>query len=304
MKTSKKLTIFEGCDGSGKTTAAHEFANMTGAKYVHFHNLPRIKHGLGRIYVEAMLPALLGYEDVVFDRSWFSEMPYGEAFREGRDRLTNADRRMLERLALRCGAVMVLCDPGYDTAESNFLKRKGQEYLKTTTQLRQVYQAYKSQSRGLPVIVYNYTDGNVEYTLTPDVERCRCGLHPLSLASSGNWDAEVILVGESFAERKDQDPWYQWPFGSFSNEGCSQWLTNQLIDAGISEYELLWVNSDQNLEFLYERQTSHIIALGEKAGAELYKMKILAQEVPHPQYHKRFGSGAPYKLIENLREVT
>ena len=91
MKTSKKLTIFEGCDGSGKTTAAREFAEQTGAKYVHFHNLPRIKKGLGRMYVEAMLPALLGYQEVVFDRSWLSETPYGEAFREGRDAGTVGD---------------------------------------------------------------------------------------------------------------------------------------------------------------------------------------------------------------------
>jgi polyphosphate kinase 2 (PPK2 family) len=117
MIDSKVLTIFEGPDGSGKTTAAREYAEQTGARYVHFPALPRVKHGLGRMYVEAMLPALLGYHDVVFDRCWLSETPYGEAFREGQDRLTQADRRMLERLALRCGAVVVKCLPEWDPAE-------------------------------------------------------------------------------------------------------------------------------------------------------------------------------------------
>lgn len=303
MKTSKKLTIFEGCDGSGKTTAAREFAEMTGAKYVHFHNLPRITLGLGRLYVEAMLPALLGYEDVVFDRSWFSETPYGEAFREGQDRLTNADRRMLERLALRCGAVMVLCDPTYEVAEANFLKRKGQEYLKTTAQLRQVHTAYREQPCQLPVVTYDYTDGNVEYTLLPDVERYRHPQHPLYLQSAGSWDAQLVLVGESFAERKDQDPWYQWPFGSFSGEGCSQWLTDQLDAALVPEADLLWINSDQPLDFLLDRevQNQKVIALGAKAAAELYRLKIRAVEVPHPQHHKRFGSGKRYALLGELR---
>jgi thymidylate kinase len=215
VRTSKQLTIFEGCDGSGKTTTARTYAELTEAKYVHFHNLPRVNHGLARIYVEAMLPALLGYENVVFDRSWFSETPYGEAFREGQDRLTNADRRMLERLALRCGAVMVLCDPSYEVAEANFLSRKGQEYLKTTAQLKQVHQAYLDQPCQLPVVVHNYLD-ETEGTLAAKIAHCRHERHPLELASAGAWDAEIVLVGESFAERKDQDPWYQWPFASLS----------------------------------------------------------------------------------------
>lgn len=305
MKTSKKLTIFSGCDGSGKTTAAREFAELSGAKYVHFNNLPRVKRGLARMYVEAMLPALLGYEDVVFDRSWLCETPYGEAFREGRDRLTQADHRMLERLAMRCGAIVVHCDPGYDRAEANFLTRNGREYLKTTSQLRQVYDAYKIQPCQLMVVIYNYVHGNMESELMATIENRRFACHPLRLASAGCWSAQAILVGDSFAERKDQDPWYQWPFGSFSGEGCSQWLTNQLIGAGIPESEMLWINADQDLSFIHDLVPSRsVIALGAVAASALSKQGVDWWAVDHPQYHKRFKADKTYPLITRLNYPT
>lgn len=139
MTTSNKLTIFEGPDGSGKSTLAKRFAKATGARYVHFGPLPKISGSLGRVHVEAMMPALLGYQDVVFDRSWLSEVPYGQAFREGTDRLGDPSREMLDRLALRCGGAVVMCDPGWETVRSNFLARKHMEMLDDDNQLKIVY---------------------------------------------------------------------------------------------------------------------------------------------------------------------
>lgn len=301
MSTSKLLTIFEGCDGSGKSTAAREYAGDNDAKYVHFHNLPRVKHGLARMYVEAMLPALLGYENVVFDRSWLSELPYGQAFREGQDRLTVADRCMLERLAMRCGAVVVSCRPPWEVVLDNYRGRKAKEMLKNEAQLREVYDIYKTQITQLPSLTYDFNE-DLYSTLVRDIHHLRMPCHPLELKSAGNWQAETVLVGESFAERKDQDPWYQWPFASFSGEGCSQWLTELLASNMVNEAELLWVNADQDLEVLLERDLVNIkiFALGAKAGAELYRLKIMAREVPHPQYHKRFGGNQRYSLLGEL----
>lgn len=298
MNHSKRLTIFEGCDGSGKTTAALEFAKQTGAKYVHFHNLPRVRKGLARMYVEAILPALLGYQDVVFDRSWISETPYGEAFREGQDRLTYADRRMLERLALRCGGILIMCQTAWETVRDNYRKRKGQEMLKNEHQLREVYDLYKLHRGHLPWLGYDFQHAKLEDIYTAS-ETIRTPCHPLDVQSAGNWEANIILVGENFAERKDQDPWYQWPFASFSGEGCSQWLTSEL-EYVRQESELLWVNADQDLRFLLDIDTGlkQVVALGSKAGAELGKLGISAVTVAHPQHHKRFHSSQPYELIK------
>lgn len=297
QNTSKKLTIFEGPDGSGKSTTARRYAEQTGAKYVHFPALPRVNRNLARMYVEAMLPAVLGYQDVVFDRSWLSEMPYGLAFREGFDRMAYASRRMLERLALRCGVVVVMCDPGWKVVRENFMARKHLEMLDNDTQLKTVYDLYAKQRTDLPVVTYNYRGEHGEHLPELLMEAERTIKHPLDLATAGNWQAEYVLIGEAFAERKDLDAWYQWPFASFSPEGCSQWLTSQLP---VGEDKLLWVNADQDLSFLYELSSKKVIALGSAAYSQLYKLKIAATQVPHPQHHKRFDTSKQYQLIELL----
>jgi len=299
-KVSCKLTIFEGPDGGGKSTAAKVFAESTGAKYVHFPALPRVSRNLGRMYVEAMLPALLGYQDVVFDRCWLSEVPYGVAFREGRDRLTDASRRMLERLAMRCGAVVVKCQPAWETVKANYLSRKHMEMLDNEHQLKTVYDIYADQATDLPLLDYDYTKGDLfaDAKLALTIEGLRMRQHPLDLATAGNWDARVVLVGESFAERKDVDAFYQWPFASFSGEGCSQWLTDKLELIEVGEDEILWINADQDLSFMLDLAPERVVALGNRAYDQLYKLKITAATVPHPQAWKRFNNGQRYPLLD------
>lgn len=295
---SKHLFIFEGCDGCGKTTAAKEVAEQFGAHYVHFPALPRVKKGLARMYVEAMLPALLGYQDVVFDRSWLSETPYGQVFREGLDRLTLADRRMLERLAMRCGATVIHCLTDWSHVVGNYRKRKGQEMLRNEAQLRDVYNLYGKMRAHLPLVSYDFKQDSLEDAIGRATDM-QMTPHPLNIASAGNWDAGIVLVGEGFAERKDQDAYYQWPFASFSGEGCSQWLTEEL-DPIISESELLWLNSDQDLSIIHtlnELKRRQVVALGTVAAEELREAQVAHETVSHPQHHKRFFAGKPYELI-------
>lgn len=151
------LTIIEGCDGSGKTTFAKEFANKTGAQYVHFGPLPTVKTTLHWVYIEAMLPALRGTADLVFDRSWLSEMPYGVAFRNGELRVDAIDIRYLEQLARCMYTVVVQCQPPWKVVLDSFMRRKGEEYLKTVDQLKQVYDLYESQPTSLPCITYDFS---------------------------------------------------------------------------------------------------------------------------------------------------
>lgn len=297
-QVSSRLTIFEGPDGSGKTTAAKDYAAATGARYVHFDNMPQAGKNLARMYVEAMLPALLGYQDVVFDRCWLSEVPYGTAFRKGQDRLGVASRRMLERLAMRCGAVVIHCRPSWEYVQRVYLSRREEEYLESSNQLQVVYDQYGEHRTGLPELMYDYTE---EAELKPVlIEELRTYQHPLNLQSAGNWGAETVLIGEGFAHQKGCDAFYQWPFASFSKLGCSQWLTRQLDQHNIGEQELLWINADQDLSVLYDLQPERVVALGKEAHAQLYKLKITAATVPHPQYHKRFSATKPYELFNYI----
>lgn len=300
---SRQVTIFEGPDGGGKSRAARDFANETRAVYHHFGHMPLISAGLARCYVEAMLPALLGYQDVVLDRCWLSEYPYGQVFRHGAQRMTRATRRMLDRLALRCGAAVVLCLPGVETCVSNFNSRRHEEMLTAEAQLRDIYEIYQTfKLSDLPTYLYNYTHHEVPPEKSMLLRQIRTRAHPVSLRTAGNLEAKVVLVGESFAAHKPNDPHYQWPFASFDQTGCSQWLTDELDTADISEDELMWVNADQLNKHSKFGVDQTIIALGGQAHRTLTHLGIDATMIEHPQFWKRFHAGEPYRLAETIKE--
>jgi len=301
MSRSAKLTIFEGCDGTGKSTAAKEWARATNARYIHFPAMNRVGPGLSRMYVEAMLPALLGHQDVVFDRCWLSEVPYGQVFREGIDRIGDINIRMLERLALRCSTLLVRCDPGWELVKSSFLSRKGQEMLNNVIQLADVYKHYQLSNSDLPVVRYDYTKEASSFDVINSARYLRTEAHPLSWQSAGNINAKVCLVGEGFGERKDVDPFYQWPFASFSKMGCSQWLTTQLANHDIREDHLFWINADQDLTKLADCGFAKVVALGGYAAQRLVDHSVDHVHLVHPQYQKRFVSKSRYPLFDIIK---
>lgn len=318
--TSKTVTIFEGPDGGGKSTMAKEFATHTNARYVHHSNYPSVRESLPRMFLESMLPALLGYEDVVLDRSWESEPIYGDVFRNGKSRVTRSQMRALDRIALRCGGVIVRCLPPWEVARDTFNGRKSEELLDNDGQLRKVYDAYAGDyfdnSTNLNGVDYDFTNALPGRSLSESAwslrqlvehQREKTPPHPIQVASAGNLRAKILIVGESFAAHQDRDALYQLPFcGMFG--GYSPWLNYQLAQAKIQEQSLLWVSADE-LErypelFNYVPQVTKIVALGVRASTTLHRLgRSGFKTFPHPQYTRRFANATPYALIEYLKET-
>ncbi len=304
---SKPVTIFEGPDGAGKSTAARWFSEQTGARYVHLGAFPGVSDGLPRLYVEAMLPALQGYQPVVMDRSWLSEPIYGAAFRDGRTRVDSVNQRMLERLAMRSCAQVVRCLPAWEIVRENYERNKSNEMLTNVAQLKLVYDDYAKlhAATDLPVIDYDYTTSPRPDEVI-EAQRLLHIFHPADLVSVGNLSAPVLLVGEELAAIKNQDTLYQWPFASFSGLGCSRWLTEKLDRAGISEKHLLWVNADQDLLRLYPAN-KRVVTLGVVTRETLLKLRLAAPPVihsaPHPQVWRRFHASEPYPLPDLLHRL-
>jgi len=299
---SKTITIFEGADGCGKSTAARKYGMLTNARYVHFGNEPSIDiRYLAKLYMDAMMPALLGYQDVVLDRCWLSETPYANAYRRGKHRLDPADYRMLERVALRCGAVVVWCQPPIDVMLENFGADGREEYLPSKEKLLEVQQSYMAATTQLPSITYDYTATSFTRGLCTVLESLRYPRHLAYVASAGSLRPSIVLVGDSFANHNNFDSIYQYPLVSFKKTGCSYWLAKLLEDADIPEARLFWVNADQDLRVIPPCQ--HIFALGELASKHLTYLGISHQLVNHPQHHKRFCSSDPYRLIEMIQQV-
>jgi len=302
-KNSRRLTIFEGPDGGGKSTAAKAFAEATDARYVHFQALPKVGSGLARMYVEAMMPALLGYQDVVFDRCWLSEVPYSNVFREGTERLDQTSMLMLERLAMRCGAIVVMCLPSVESVVRTFNGRRGAEMLKDDTQLTSVYNIYKNELyTSLPVFNFDYDAGFDIESYVTDIFKCGYYTHPLASKSAGNLAAPTLIVGDKFTDHKNDDAFYQWPFASFSDVGVSRWLTESMFTCGAHESQLLWANSDDltGLQDIMDRRlrfelkhpvvvtlSTRSFELAAKSG--IFNDRFL-KSVGDPQIWKRFHS--------------
>jgi hypothetical protein len=309
----KTLTIFEGADGAGKSTAARRYAEATGARYIHCSAWPHVTDGLARLYLEAMLPALLGYQDVVMDRSWLSEQPYGTAYRNGSDRVGAVYRRMLERVALSCGALVVRCDPGPEVCAANWRARRHSQNRdwERDNGVVEVNRLFRTALRTeLLVVDYDYTK-QVEFHSAEVLETFRAERHLVDVLSAGEWGnygstvGPVTLVGESFGEPKQQDCLFQYPFVSFSRGGCSSWVTEQLEIAGVPERQLRWVNADQlaHPELHTELPWYEVVALGQTAHEALSAAGVKHETVAHPQHAKRFHHGQPYELVTVLKEL-
>jgi thymidylate kinase len=239
----RSLTIFEGCDGSGKTTEAKRYAELTGARYVHFGAIPKVTDAaLGRMYVEAMLPALQGYQDVVFDRSWLSEIPYGAVFRQGADRLKRGNqRRLLERIAMRCGAVVVFCEPGWEAVEKSFLSGRD-EMLKNTRQLKAVYELYGVVETQLPEVIFDYTSDRL---IDPGIlMELRTPHHVVEHNTTGNLGADnVVLVDSSLYEKADSDTYLDWCASNISS--TASYEVNKFMDSSnLVDTDYLFVGTD------------------------------------------------------------
>lgn len=312
MKTSKKLVILEGPDGAGKTTlAAKLVAGMIGdPHYEHCGPYRDMSDGLPRLYVEAMAPALLGLSSVVLDRSWLSEGIYGPIYRGG-SRLQPYAVSMLERIAARCETIVVLCLPPLETCLEAWRTRasSGDEYVKAESTMKLIHAAYRSMPTTLPTVIYDYTQHS-EDALHRALRTVKLTEpHPLRIPSAGNLRAPIVIVGEKFAEVKNQDSRWQYPFVSFNKGGCSAWLTEQ-VALEMSEDQVLWVNADVpavdlvSLIEAYPRKL--IVTLGAEATTavrELNWSKSRVVSCEHPARAKRFHSSSEYPLRYHLRNT-
>src|SRR5574337_753330 len=201
-------------------------------------------------------------------------------------------------------------DPGWDLVRACWAQRQraGLELLDQEAQLRPVHDAYQQLQTALPLLAYNHQVADrgslVDRLLA---EPSRSAPHPVA-DTAGSLDAELLLVGEGYGPRKNDDPLLRWPFGSFSQVGCSAWLTEQLLRSGVGEERLLWANTEAAEAALrHAPRLRHAIALGREAAACLRAAPnrggVVIHELPHPQFHKRFHAKEPYPLLDLLKEL-
>jgi thymidylate kinase len=262
------LVIFEGVDGAGKTTVARRYAEATDSHYVAFKEYPQLGAGYNRMYLEAMLPAIMGLTDIVFDRSWLSEWPYADVYRNGQRRLTINAQRVLERAALACGACVVLCDPGPEAIEESYKRRQDSEMLKSIDQVRRVYNAYSGLSTALPVVYYDYTaypEAEGDIHLRSSIMKASSPAMPFMDTATGSMRA-VLIVAAAYqhpvAECNLHTP---LPFSDFNEAGQLGRVAALLGESHVGEHKTMWVDTlSDNAATIFENYPkSYVLALDE-----------------------------------------
>jgi hypothetical protein len=349
----------EGPDGAGKTTEARLLAGIVGGRYVHC--TPFLHHkergSIGRLYIEAMLPALLGYQTVVMDRCWLSEPIYATVVRKKEPRLDPIDIRMIERVALRCAPQVVVVRPPFEVTRNGTVGRE--EYANSVQDLKAIWGMYgRPLGTCLPTTIYDRTKVCAElgYLLgesrsshnyvAPRAEKSpekppksaregaydspgearaedpargipivreslerRRGRHPAALSSAGSLEARVVLVGSRPGDPKAPDPFYRWPFVSFSDGGCSRWFTTRLLNAGVEESDLLWINAAEvgvtGIRHLAKsvRSDAFWFLMGKEAADVVLEHPprgIRYEIIEHPQYWNRCHHSRPWPSVYRI----
>jgi thymidylate kinase len=312
MSARPQITIFEGPDGAGKSTLVREFAadHPDGATAIHHGPYAGIDE-IAPTYFASMLPAYLDRRSVVLDRSWVSEPIYAYVYRGNRCRVSAAQARILERLALARSAVVVVCLPPLARCLENWRVRhaRGAEYLETEAHLERVWELYReylASRSALPRVTFDYTTETFE-DLTTKVDAARGPANPGPGVGAWRPGAVALLVGDRPSTPPGVGPSrWKFPFGGLTPIGCSLWLADALDAAGIGEDSLYWVNAYdaagamESMAFAAALRPRATFALGFNAAAWCAEAGLDAVTTYHPQYWKRFHASTPYPLIKEL----
>lgn len=304
-----ELIIFEGPDGSGKTTLVEKIGTALQARGLHHHG-PYLQDSPARLFNRYSKPLREHTNGaVIYDRSWLSEPIYG-LIKRGKDRLGVPGRRYLDRLALSRRGIVVVPDTPFVMCEESYRKRKGLEYLDNIDQLRLVWQEYERLHEWTHLPVLRVSRRESVKNLLEIIEEHRPKLN--QGPGVGNWDPDqvTLLVGEATSDAHNADLPFIAP--SLKQDNCSAWLVTELEKHNIKESELYWINAKNrdggstSPDFLEKLRPARVIALGSVAAAWCHKIarvggaEVALFELPHPQHWKRFHHHEPYALFDIL----
>lgn len=279
------LILVDGPVSNFRTQVAEELSNL-------YHAM----HARGNIattpetYVRMMAQAIDNQRAVIIECSWVTQERHAHMLPEIAHTVFQkhmAQRRMLDRLALGRDA---LCVQAMD--------------------LNSTLMPYWGR---LPIMDSLWATGWDEYLLV-DIENMLCMKSNKGPGIGRFAPGEVVLlVGDQHGDTaQPYNVQRNIAFCSMSGKGCSEWLTEQLIAANISERDLYWINAREpkpgggratSWDFLDELMPKAIIALGDMAASWCRASGRPYEQVQHPQSWKRFHYREEYPLITMLQEI-
>ena len=287
------LLLVDGPDGAGKSTLIRQLEELYPGLSTSHHGPYKGASGreLASAVMSSMRPAFAGNPTAI-DRCWISEPIYANIFRKQESRLTGPLVRMLERAALSCSGIIILCLPPFWKCQEAFLSGR-EEMMSSVEDLRRVYDSYAVGFKtNLKVVKYDYTTDSLAHLVSQLVP---------------NYKPKITLIGDRPNTKTHAQQQYHVPFITFSGRGCSEWLAEQLELSGVPEGALSWLNAydDAGLPTSPDKLLpgTRVVALGRNAQQWCADHGIMHVHCPHPQVHKRFHHEKPYPLVNILKEL-
>lgn len=147
------IIIIEGPDGSGKTTLANQLSRQTGYKIIH-RTRPKTEEEKA-IMMDEYLQIIRSRENVIFDRSWYSEMVYGPVMRDA-SVISYSQMYDLERRLMKVGAMIIYCTDAKPVLWARCQER-GEDYILDRTTFDSIcngFDALFASSHLIPVMTY------------------------------------------------------------------------------------------------------------------------------------------------------
>jgi len=133
------IIIIDGPDGSGKTTLAEKISKHTGYEVKH-RTQPKTEGDKKRM-MEDYLSAIALNEDVIFDRSWYSEMVYGPIMRDA-SVISRQEMYDIERKLAVHGAVIIFAT-GKPEDLWQRCNERGEDYVQSLEQLTEITNSFE-----------------------------------------------------------------------------------------------------------------------------------------------------------------
>lgn len=274
---TKRLILIDGPVGAGKTQLRHALEEHLNGSFT----IAAVDGVEGWKFFDALKPALLGRSNVIMEDSWY---PHDH-------KLQPAERQMLERAALSCGKVHIVCRPSRWTGDRKMLDVS--DILLADDNTRIEFDMNSNLHSDLPSFVAR--------EVLPSMDQSPIAPAPYI----GKWAPRAIAIVSDKPSFKGFSP----PFISFRKDGVSWWLADGMRRAGLLEEFFVWVNCRDADEVetdptpLLALKPEKIFALGDQAAkwcAE-YEMTFVAHK--HPLSWKRYNPGKPYPLVSDLMKA-
>lgn len=151
------IIVIEGVDGSGKTTLANQISSQAGFEVIH-RSKPETNEE--RLNMLQMYRAIIASgKDIILDRSWYSEVVYGQVMRDI-SFISIEQMKQLENELANVGGLVIYCTGDVDKLWQRACLR-GESYItdyRDFTALALYYESLFTMPHKIPVVRYAIND--------------------------------------------------------------------------------------------------------------------------------------------------